>query len=235
MMVLEAKNASFGYDGRAVVAGVSFTVNSGDYLCVAGENGAGKSTLIKGLVGLKAPMVGSVTLGGSLKSSEIGYLPQGTAAQQDFPASGYEVALSGRLNRRGIKPFFSREDHRAARENLERMSAWDLRRLCFRDLSGGQRQRVLLARALCAAKELLVLDEPVSGLDPLAAEALYREIERLNRELGIAVIMVSHDVKGALRYAGHVLHIGGERADFMTVADYLQSEIGTQFAGVKSA
>ena len=199
MALITCKDVCLGYDGQAVLQDVNFEVCRGDLLCIVGENGSGKSTLIKGLLGLKAPLSGSITLGDGLKPTEIGYLPQQTELQRDFPASVMEVVLSGRLNGMHGRPFYSKADRAAALENLERMGVEDLKNQSYQALSGGQQQRVLLARALCATKKLLLLDEPVTGLDPVATGELYNLIKLINLCNNITVIMVTHDIEAALR------------------------------------
>jgi zinc transport system ATP-binding protein len=231
MALITCNNLSLAYEGAPVASGITFSVNEGDYLCVVGENGSGKSTLIKGLLGLISPAGGSLELGDGLKRTEIGYLPQQTDLQKDFPASVWEVVLSGRLNSRGMKPFFSRADRAAARENMQLLDIANLEKACFRELSGGQRQRVLLARALCATKKLLLLDEPVAGLDPIVAAEMYEVIARLNRESGVAVIMISHDIPAAKKYASHILHLHKTPLFYGTTAEYLKSELGRSFMG----
>ncbi|MDR1620482.1 MAG: metal ABC transporter ATP-binding protein [Clostridiales bacterium] len=231
MALIACQGASFGYEGNRAVTGLNFTVQNGDYLCVVGENGSGKSTLIKGLLRLKNPIEGSVLMGDGLKPAEIGYLPQQTAAQKDFPASAYEVVLSGRLSARGILPFYSRKDKAVVNENMERLDIEPLRTRCYRELSGGQQQRVLLARALCATKKALLLDEPVAGLDPVVTQELYRLIEKINKETGITIIMVSHDVLCAVKYASHILHLKNKQEFFGTTAGYLKSTVGKAFVG----
>jgi zinc transport system ATP-binding protein len=231
MALITCQDASFAYEGHVAVSGLNFEVRSGDYLCVVGENGSGKSTLIKGLLRLKSPSAGSILAGDGLKANEIGYLPQQTAVQKDFPASAYEVVLSGRLSQRGILPFYSRADKLAADENIRRLGIENLKKRCYRELSGGQQQRVLLARALCATKKMLLLDEPVAGLDPVVTQELYREIEQINREEGLTVIMVSHDIGSAVKYASHILHLRNEQAFFGTTAAYMDAEVGAAFMG----
>jgi len=231
MALITCQDAAFAYDGNTVVGDLNFDVCGGDYLCVVGENGSGKSTLIKGLLGLKAPQKGSVLMGEGLKPNQIGYLPQQTAAQRDFPASVYEVVLSGRLGARGMLPFYTRRDKAIAVENIERLDIGALKHRCYRELSGGQQQRVLLARALCATQKLLLLDEPVSGLDPLVTQELYRLIETINCDTGLTVIMVSHDIQSAVKYAGRILHLKNEQVFFGATADYLVSEAGKAFIG----
>lgn len=231
MNLITCRDAAFSYDAGTVVSGLDFSVAAGDYLCVVGENGSGKSTLIKGLLRLKAPSAGAVEMGGGLRADEIGYLPQQTAAQKDFPAGVYEVVLSGRLSRRGLRPFYTRKDKETALGNMELLGIGELRDRCYRELSGGQQQRVLLARALCATRSLLLLDEPVAGLDPIATAELYRVIERLNRENGITVVMVSHDIHSAVRYASHILHLRGTQVFFGTKEDYQRSAAGARFLG----
>jgi zinc transport system ATP-binding protein len=230
MTLITCKDVSFSYDGNTVLSGLSFTVESGDYLCIVGENGSGKSTLIHGLLRLKAPQSGTIALGGGLKPDEIGYLPQRAETQKDFPASCYEVVLSGRVARRGMRPFYARADRAAARESLERLGMWEYRNRSFGELSGGQQQRVLLARALCATQKMLLLDEPVAGLDPVVTQELYRRIEEINKA-GITIVMVSHDVHGAVSYANKILHLGNERVFFGTTEEYRASDIGKHFLG----
>jgi zinc transport system ATP-binding protein len=231
MALIICQNVGLAYDGALVIQGINLEVYRGDYLCIAGENGSGKSTLMKGMLGLLPPQQGRIILGEGLKPNEIGYLPQHTAAQRDFPAGVYEVVLSGRQGRRGIRPFYSKQDKAVAEENLSRLGIGDLRNHCYRELSGGQQQRVLLARALCAAQKLLLLDEPTAGLDPLAATDLYRLIERVNRETGIAVVMISHDMKRALTYARRILHVQGTPLFLGSAEAYAQSPLGKQFLG----
>lgn len=228
MAQLTCQNLTVGYDGRTVLQGLNFEVNPGDYLCIVGENGSGKSTLMKTILGLQAPIGGRILTGDGLKKNEIGYLPQQTQAQKDFPASVREIVLSGCQGRCGSRPFYSKEEKRLAEENIGKMGIGSLTKRCYRELSGGQQQRVLLARALCATRKMLLLDEPVSGLDPRVTAEMYGLIETLNREEGITVMMISHDISAALKYASHILHIG-DSVFFGTKADYLQSPQGKVF------
>lgn len=231
MAILKCNNAAFGYDGRTVLESVNFSLNAGDYLCIVGENGSGKSTLIKGLLGLKQPVSGSVEFGDGLKQTEIGYLPQQSSMQRDFPASVYEVVLSGCLNSLGSKLFYSREDKERVMMNLERMGIENLKDCSYQALSGGQQQRVLLARALCATKKLLLLDEPVTGLDPIATVEMYNLIKLVNLCDNIAVIMVSHDIHEAVRYSTHILHLGHKQLFFGSAAEYKESDLARRFLG----
>ena len=229
MALLTCENLSLGYDGSAVLSGLSFCVNAGDYLCIVGENGSGKSTRMKTILHLQPPLRGRIVTGDGLHANEIGYLPQQTMVQRDFPASVKEIVLSGCLNRCGWRPRYSREEKRLAQENMERMGIAELCSHCYRDLSGGQQQRVLLARALCATRKLLLLDEPVAGLDPKAAAEMYARIESLNSEHGVTIVMISHDMAAALRYASHILHVG-EPLFFGDKAAYLKSGAGRLYA-----
>ena len=231
MTILECKDLSFSYEGKRVLEGVNFSLSAGDYLCVVGENGSGKSTLIKGLLGLKAPEEGSIAFSGGLKSTEIGYLPQQTQVQRDFPASVYEVVLSGCLNSLGKSLFYSKALKQRALENMERMGIEELKGESYQALSGGQQQRVLLARALCATKKLLLLDEPVTGLDPIASGEMYNLIKLINLCDNISVIMVSHDIHEAVRYATHILHLGHRQLFFGTAAEYRESSLARRFLG----
>lgn len=230
--LIQCQDLALGYETGLAVRHLTFTVNSGDYLCLVGENGSGKSTLVKGLLGLLAPVSGTIRFFG-LSPREIGYLPQQNPVQKDFPASVEEVVLSGCLGRRGFFPFYTKGDKARAGENMERLGITELANASYRDLSGGQQQRVLLARALCAARSLLILDEPITGLDPAAAQDLYKTLSYLNRKEGMAVVMVTHDLRAALRSARTVLHIGRSSYFLGTVKDYLASPQGRRFREVE--
>lgn len=224
MALITCKDLAFSYSGDTVLSGVNFAVNAGDYLCVVGENGSGKSTLMRGLLGLKEPSAGTITYGEGLKPNEIGYLPQQTDMQRDFPASVFEVALSGRLNSLGRRFFYSKADRAETERNLERIGMLELKNRCYQALSGGQQQRVLLARALNATSKLLLLDEPVAGLDPVATVDMYNILKLINLCDGVTVVMVSHDVNAALRYATHILQLGHTQLYFGSVHDYVHSD-----------
>ena len=228
MSLLTCTDLALGYEGKAIVEGLNFSVEAGDYLCIIGENGSGKSTLMKTILGLYHPLRGTVRTGDGLRQNEIGYLPQQTVVQRDFPASVGEIVLSGCQGRCGKRPFYRREDKALARRMMEKLGLTGLQRRCYRELSGGQQQRVLLARALCAAGTVLLLDEPVTGLDPVVAAELYRIIQDLNREDGDTILMISHDVAAAVRYAGRILHIG-PAPFFGTREAYLESALGKRF------
>lgn len=227
MALLSVQNLSLGYDSRIIVEGLHFSVEAGNYLCIVGENGSGKSTLMRTLLGLQDPLAGQILMSDGLTRNEIGYLPQQTLVQRDFPASVREIVLSGCQGRCGLRPFYNAEEKRLAAENMEKMGITALARRSYRELSGGQQQRVLLARALCATRKLLLLDEPVSGLDPKVTAELYGVIADLNRE-GITIIMISHDIAAAVQYASHVLHIGSS-VFFGSKEEYLKSEAGRLF------
>lgn len=231
MELLKLTDVSVGYEGKAVASHLSLTLNEGDYLCIVGENGAGKSTLMKTLLNLRAPIEGSIVFSDAIARNEIGYLPQQTQVQRDFPATVWEVVLSGCLNRSGLRPFYTKAQKQTAEDWIARLDITDLKKRSYRALSGGQQQRVLLARALCATKKLIVLDEPVAGLDPIVTADLYALIQRINRENGITVIMVSHDIGAALQYATHILQVSGDSNFFGTVEEYRQSELGKLFLG----
>lgn len=229
MALVQCDNISIAYEGQTVVYDLSFEIHQGDYLCIVGENGSGKSTLVKSLLGLKSPSKGKIILNDGLRQNEIGYLPQQNDVQKDFPASVYEVVLSGRLNSRGFRPFYTAGDKKAAKENMQLLGIEGLGKNCFRDLSGGQKQRVLLARALCATKKLFLLDEPVTGLDPIVTAEFYQLIKEVNEKSKIAVVMVSHDIESAVRDASHILHLQETALFFGTAEDYRKSPVGRQF------
>ena len=228
MAQLTCQNLTLGYEGTELLKNLNFEINAGDYLCIVGENGSGKSTLMKTILGLQTPLRGAVLTGDGLRENEIGYLPQQTVVQRDFPASVWEIVLSGCQNRCGFRPFFKKEEKQLAWESIEKMGLRLLVKRCYRELSGGQQQRVLLARALCATKKVLLLDEPVSGLDPKVTAELYRLIQTLNQEDKITIIMISHDVAAAISYASHILHVG-DTVFFGTTAEYLESSVGRAF------
>jgi zinc transport system ATP-binding protein len=207
--LISARDLALGYEGNIVIRDLNFSLEAGDYLCVTGENGSGKSTLVKGLLGLLSPVQGTLTYGAGLKASGIGYLSQEAAVKKDFPAGVLEIVRSGFLGGMGWRSFYSSREKKEAEENLGRLGVEDLKHHCYRELSGGQQRRVLLARALCGAKKLLVLDEPASGLDPLAREELYALLQKLNRSGGVGqrltIVMVTHDTGAAEKYADHIL------------------------------
>ena len=232
MAQLTCQALSVGYEGKAVLQDLNFSVRSGDYLCIVGENGAGKSTLMKTILGLQPPIRGKVLTGDGLRPNEIGYLPQQTQVQKDFPASVWEIVLSGCQGRCGRRPFYRRAEKRLAEHTLEKLHIAPLARRCYRELSGGQQQRVLLARALCATRSMLLLDEPTAGLDPKATAELYQLIARLNHQDGITILMISHDLTAALDAASHILHIG-QTVFFGTADTYRTSPEARLFAARK--
>jgi zinc transport system ATP-binding protein len=228
---IDCRDVTLGYEDQVVWEGLSFQVRGGDYLCIVGENGSGKSTLLKSLLGLLKPLSGSITWDDALRRGAIGYLPQQTRAQKDFPATAYEVVISGFLSAGGVRFFHTPAEKSAVLMNMGKLGILELKDRCYRELSGGQQQRVLLARALCAAGELLVLDEPVTGLDPAAAQDLYRTLNYLHKKEGLAIVMVTHDIRGALQYATRILYAGSKQWFFGTPAEYLASPWGKRFGG----
>lgn len=221
-MQLECRDLTVGYDGKAILKNINFSVEEGEYLSIVGENGSGKSTLMRTLLRLQQPLSGEVILGNGLNREEIGYLPQQTVIQKDFPASVREIVLSGCQNHLGFWPFYRTKEKKYAEEMMKKLQITHLSKRCYRELSGGQQQRVLLARALCATRKILLLDEPVSGLDPQMTEEMYRLIEKINREDKITIIMISHDIRGAMEYASHILQIGQE-VIFESKENYLRA------------
>ncbi len=229
MALINCKNVSLGYEGKPIVSNLSFELNKGDYLYIIGENGSGKSTLMKTLLGQKHLLSGKIEFSPELHRNEIGYLPQQTPVQRDFPASVREIVLSGCLNSGKFNPFYTSKQKKLAESNMKKLGIEELAKKCYRELSGGQQQRVLLARALCATQKLLILDEPVAGLDPVVTQSLYKLIADINKE-GVTVIMVSHDIEAAKSYASHILHIGHTPVFFGTKEEYLESGIPNTFA-----
>jgi zinc transport system ATP-binding protein len=229
MPLLTINNLSLGYDSNKIIENLNFQVNEGDYLCIVGENGSGKTTLMKTILKLQKPCGGEIIVSDGLKANEIGYLPQQTIIQRDFPASVKEIVLSGCQSRMGLRPFYGKKEKSLAEENMKKMGILELKNRCYRELSGGQQQRVLLARALCATEKLLLLDEPVAGLDPKVTVEMYETIKELNND-GITIIMISHDISTVITYASHILHIG-EKIFFGTKNEYLMSPQGQRFVG----
>jgi zinc transport system ATP-binding protein len=234
MTQMNGQNLAFGYDGHIAISGLKFSVQTGDFLLIAGENGSGKSTLIKGLLRLISPMEGSITFSPDFAPYQTGYLSQQTAAKQDFPAGVFEIVLSGNAGKYGFFPFYRQADKQKAEENLRLLGIESLRNRCFRELSGGQQRRVLLARSLCAAEKLLMLDEPFAGLDPLISAELYRLLAKINRERGMTIIMASHDIEAA-SCATKVLHLQRKQLFFGPMAEYISSETGKKFFVKKEA
>ena len=227
--LIKCEHVDLGYENQDAVINVNMEVCPGDYLCIVGENGSGKSTLIKGLLGLLKPSGGKLTVAERLNTTGIGYLPQQTAAQKDFPASVREVVLSGCLSRRGRRPFYSKTEKDIAVANMEKLGITQLAGQCYRELSGGQQQRVLIARALCATRELLILDEPITGLDPMAIQDFYSMIRKLNREDKVAIIMVSHDLRNAVEEANKILHLQKQVLFYGLAHDYMNSKAAGHF------
>ena len=231
MALITVKDLALAYEGHVVASDLSFEVNSGDYLCIVGENGSGKTTLMKALLGLMKIHSGSITFGDGLTQTQIGYMPQRTDIQKDFPASCKEVVLSGTLGNKKFHPFYTKEEKQRAQKNIALLGIEDFQNKSFQDLSGGQQQRVLLARALCATEKLILLDEPVTGLDPLVTAEMYSVIKELNEKHGITVIMISHDIAGAIDEASHVLHLHHKPLFFGKKEDYLLADASKDFLG----
>lgn len=230
-IVLACEDVTLGYEHKPLLEHLTLTVRAGDYLCIVGENGSGKSTLMKGLLGLIKPTGGVLTLADELRRSGIGYLPQQTPAQKDFPATVQEVVISGCLGKRGNRPFYSMEERKLAAVNMEKLGITDLKKSCYRDLSGGQKQRTLIARALCATDKLLILDEPITGLDPTSTQDFYAVIRHLNRDEKVAVLMVSHDIGNIVTQANKILQLKQTVQFYGTVDEYKKSEFGREFLG----
>ncbi len=221
MTILSCNQLNVQYDQTQALKDVSFELNEGDYLCIIGDNGSGKSTLMKSILGLISPKSGSIKYGRNLKGNDIGYLPQQTLVQRDFPASVYEVVLSGCLNKKGWRPFYTKAEKQRALDNIKKLKIEHLTHKCYRDLSGGQQQRVLIARALCASEKILLLDEPVTGLDPVTTANLYQLIEELNKEYNMSIIMVTHDMNSGLKHATKILKLNKEVLFYGTPDEYL--------------
>lgn len=222
MSIIKCDNITLSYNKTPIVKELTFEINDGDYLCILGENGTGKSTLAKAILGLHAPSEGKILFDNGLKQNEIGYLSQSNSIADNFPASVYEIILSGCLNRKFFMPFYTKEDKLCAESNMKLLEISHLKEKSYNELSGGQQQRVLLARALCATKKLLLLDEPTAGLDPSATEEFYEAISKLNKNNSITVIMVSHDIEASLKHSDKILHLSKDSHFFCNTEDYMK-------------
>ena len=230
MSAVSVSDVTLSYDNLTVAEHVSFDVEFGDYVCIVGENGTGKSTLLKTIVGIHQPKSGHILFDCDIRNGDIGYLPQQTVVRDDFPASVGEIVLSGCLGLLGKRPFFGAEERRIADKNMDLLGISDLKKTSFRELSGGQRQRVLLAKALCCARKILVLDEPVTGLDPLVTADMYSILRLINGE-GVTIIMVSHEIGEAVKQASKILHLKHGVEFYGKTEDYLESSVGKLFTG----
>ena len=228
MILISGRNLTLGYEGQPIIRNLSFSVEQGDYLCIVGENGSGKSTFVKTVLSLIEPLDGEIRYSGGLKKNEIGYLPQQSGIQRDFPSSVMEVVLSGCLNRHKRIFGYSAEEKKKACYELEKLGLSEYRKASFQELSGGQQQRVLLARALMATEKLLFLDEPVTGLDPKTSSELYEIVDSLNRN-GITIMMVTHDIHPALNDARTILHLSHNGYFFGPKEKYFLSPMGMEF------
>ncbi len=230
MALISCKNVSLSYEGLTVLKNISFEINAGDYYSIIGRNGSGKSTLLKSLIRLKAPDTGEIIYSDGLTQDKIGYLAQQTPVQKDFPASVSEVVLSGCIKGHRLFPFYSAADKKLAYEKMELLGIADIKNKCFRELSGGQQQRTLLARAMCATDDILMLDEPVTGLDPVVTTEFFEIINDMHKS-GITIVMVSHDIHCAVKYSTRILHLDGGVLFDGTSDEYLHSEVGIEFVG----
>ena len=229
MNMITCNRLSLFYDALPVVQDLSFSVDEGSLLYVIGENGSGKSTLIKALLGLHPVREGEIIFDKCISKTSIGYMPQKTQAQRNFPASVWEVVLSGFCGKNPFLPFYTKAEKATAENNLRLLSILDLKKRSYRELSGGQQQRVLLARALCATEKILILDEPTAALDPHATAEFHSLILQLNQKYGITVIMISHDFEAAKRYATHVLLLDHHGNYFGKTTDFLASDEAKSF------
>ena len=229
MKIIECRKLNIGYVDKLVCTNISFSVEKGQYVCIIGENGSGKSTLIKTILGLNKPLSGRVIFGGHFNKSHVGYLPQQTEFQKDFPATVREIVMSGFLGRMGFRPFYNKVEKEKCGKILSQLGATDYQDKSFKDLSGGQQQRVLLARALCATDELLVLDEPTNGLDVRTIKHFYELISKLNRENGLTVLMVTHSIENVIKYATHIIYLKDNMEFVGSKEEFLNSEHAKYF------
>ncbi len=230
-MILSCEDLSLSYDNKVIAEKINFTVGDSDYLCILGENGSGKTTLVNALLGLKKPHSGRIVYGEGVSAGKIGYLPQRESILDGFPASVKEIVMTGFCGSRGLSFLYSGDNKKRAETLMKKLEIEAFKSRAFSELSGGQQKRVMLARALCSAEKLLVLDEPAASLDPIVTEELYSLTARLNREEGISIIMVSHDVASAIKYASHILHIKNEQLFFGSAEDYAKTPLAKEYLG----
>jgi len=229
MKIIECKKLSIGYNNKVVCKNINFSVNKGEYVCLVGENGSGKSTLLKTILGVNKSLSGKVIFEKEFSTKNIGYLPQQSDMQKDFPATVTEVVMSGFLGRMGIRPFYNKVEKEKAEKIMQELEIKPLSKKSYKELSGCQQQRVLLARALCATDDLLVMDEPVNGLDARAIKKFYALIKKLNVENGLTIIMVSHNIDKVIDYATNIVFLKNEMAFAGSKEEFLQSEYAKYF------
>lgn len=234
MSLISTSNLTLAYDGVEVVKNLNIQIDSGDYVCIIGENGSGKSTLAKAILGLIRPVSGKIEFADNESRSNIGYLPQQTNVQKDFPASVQEIVMSGFIGKLSVFPFYKKSQKNKADEILKTLGIYHIKKQCYNKLSGGMQQRVLLARALCAAQNILILDEPVASLDPIITSEFYDIIDKLNKQNNITVIMISHDTAAVEKYATKVIHLSDSSYIFDTAQNYMASEYGKKYIGGES-
>ena len=231
MKLLECKNLNIGYNHISVCKNISFTLKKGNYMCV-GDNGSGKSTLIKTLLGLEQPLSGSIVFDKKFNKNNIGYLPQQSELQKDFPAIVSEVVMTGFLNNMAFRPFYKKAEKEKAADIMRTLGIEELQFSPYRELSGGQQQRVLLARALCATNQLLVLDEPTTGLDATSVEGFYKLLKQLNEE-GITVLMISHNIEKVLQFASHIVLLKNEMVFAGSKEEFLKTPYSSMYKDKK--
>lgn len=222
MAILTAKKVKIGFGENVVIKDASFSLDEGDFACVVGTNGSGKSTLIKAILGLIKPMSGTIEYGEGLTQTTIGYLPQETRPDANFPATVEEIVLSGCLGHMKMRPFYCHKEHEHVRESLRTLGIDELAKASFMKLSGGQKQKVLLARSLSATKKLLILDEPSNNLDYKSRKDFYKTLKKLNSEQGLTIIMITHDLDADDLIGNKVVAISDGVAKIAATAEYLE-------------
>jgi len=233
MNLLECKNVSIGYNDKAICKDISFTIEKGEYVCIVGENGCGKSTLLKTILGLTKQVSGKIKFDNNFNKTQIGYLPQQSEMQRDFPAVVKEIVMSGFINKMGLRPFYNKSEKEKALKLMSQLNIIDHKNKSYKDLSGGQQQKVLLARALCATDELLVLDEPTNGLDMRSIKAFYDTIYRLNSENGITILMVTHNLDKVIDKVTKIIYLKNTQVFCGSKEEFLESEFGKSYSGSK--
>jgi zinc transport system ATP-binding protein len=220
--ILELKQLRLGFGDNIVINNASLVLEEGDFACIVGANGAGKSTLVRAILGLIKPLGGDIHYCGDLKQTQIGYLPQETRPDSNFPATVEEIVLSGCLGHMGWKPFYCHKEKQHIRRSLKILGIESLAKKRFVDLSGGQKQKVLLARSLSATTKMIILDEPSNSLDHKSRKDFYKTLKNLNREQGLTILMITHDLDADDLIGNKVIAIKEGKVTLSETNDYLK-------------
>ncbi|NTU66825.1 MAG: metal ABC transporter ATP-binding protein [Candidatus Moranbacteria bacterium] len=238
--IIEVKGLSFSYDGiDNVLEDVTLAIHQGDYIGIVGPNGSGKTTLLKSMLGLISPQKGTVELFSSDIRNfkdwhKIGYVPQKAVNfDANFPISVHEVVMMGRYGSKKLFQRISHEDKEAVEYALNQVGMWEHKDKLIGDLSGGQQQRVFIARALTNHPEVIFLDEPTTGVDKKTQDGFYALLQKLNKEIGITLVLVSHDIERMTREVMHIACVDKTLTCHISPEEYLAESELSDIAGNK--